>query len=132
MTNSGTLEEDHKDPFLPFGLGMIAYFSLLRRLLILFCIVTILFAPLIIMYECYDDALDNVPGLSAISSASMGSMGMATFVCDSQQLFMKQKELHLQCRDGLLQMPTHVGLLPFNNDVDMAYSMDYCGAPAKH
>ena len=102
MTNSNIVEEDHKDPFLPYGLGMIAYFSLLRRLLYLFVIVILIFAPIMIMYEWFDHALDSIPGLSSVSSASMGSIGMSEFKCDSQQLVLANKETHLQCRDGFM------------------------------
>jgi hypothetical protein len=68
-----------EDPYLTLGFGMVAYFSMLKALILMFSIFTLLVLPVISIYGSYTglESGDNY----AKSKYSLGNMGFSEHIC---------------------------------------------------
>jgi len=118
-----------EDPYLTLGFGMVAYFSMLRALIMMFSIFTLMMIPIIGIYGSYD-------GLSsgnnyAKTKYSLGNMGFSEHIC--KHIFTEiDGKYRFACRTGTIASLSYQGILPYNSD-DKVFQeyMGYCNDPSK-
>jgi len=68
-----------EDPYLMLGFGMVAYFSMLKALILMFSLFTLLVLPVISIYGSYD-GLSSGNNYSK-TKYSLGNMGFSEHIC---------------------------------------------------
>eukprot|EP00347_Sterkiella_histriomuscorum_P007945 403346963 len=101
------LKDEDSNPYLSLGYGMIAYFRMIRTMIVLFFTFTLLSIPALSIYGKYD----GLKGLSNYSRAqySLGNMGFSAPMCQSIQLGVQQIEL--KCKVGHIEQIYSYGII---------------------
>lgn len=84
------------DPFHKYGFGVVAFFSILRLIMLGFAGITILFIPVFI---CYSQGTQFEFQLLSLSSLSLGNIGQVKPTC-IHQLIDLEKPQTFKCRQG--------------------------------
>ena len=102
-----------EDPYLTLGFGMVAYFSMLKALILMFSIFTLLVLPVISIYGGYD-GLKSGNNYSK-SKYSLGNMGFSEHIC--KHIFTEiDGKYRFACRTGTIEDLVFQGILPHNDD----------------
>lgn len=118
-----------EDPYLTLGFGMVAYFSMLKALILMFSIFTLLVLPVISIYGSYD-GLESGNNYSK-TKYSLGNMGFSEHIC--KHIFTQiDGKYQFACRTGTIESLEFQGILPYNADADKFKEyMGYCNDPKK-
>lgn len=115
------------DPYLSLGFGMVAYFSMLRSLILMFSIFTLISIPMMSTYKQYD-GLSTGNNYSK-TKYSLGNFGFTEYMC--KHIFRGiDGNYQFACRTGKIQSLTWAGILPHNDDQEkFAEYMGFCNNP---
>lgn len=118
-----------EDPYLTLGFGMVAYFSMLKALILMFSIFTLLALPVINIYGGYD-GLESGNNYSK-TKYSLGNLGFSEHIC--KHIFTEiDGKYRFACRTGTIEKLVFQGVLPHNDDpAQFEQYMGYCNDPKK-
>eukprot|EP00351_Strombidinopsis_sp_SopsisLIS2011_P000518 CAMPEP_0116871158 /NCGR_PEP_ID=MMETSP0463-20121206/1383_1 /TAXON_ID=181622 /ORGANISM="Strombidinopsis sp, Strain SopsisLIS2011" /LENGTH=99 /DNA_ID=CAMNT_0004509049 /DNA_START=113 /DNA_END=412 /DNA_ORIENTATION=+ len=74
------VDDDIIDPFLEYGVGIVAYFRMQRDLIKLFAFMTFMSIPSVIFYNIYQ-GLTFAENIYGFSDSTFGNMGFPTEEC---------------------------------------------------
>ena len=117
-----------EDPYLRLGFGMVAYFSMLKALILMFSLFTLLVLPVIFIYGGYD-GLKSGSNYSK-SKYSLGNLGFSENIC--KHIFTEvDGKYRFACRTGTIERLAYQGILPHNDDrMEFQRYMGYCNNPS--
>ena len=119
------------DPFNGFGFGIIAYFKMLRFLLVTYAVLTVLAGYIIHIYWS-GDTIKAHDKKSFFAIFTVGNLGFTQTECTIwfQGL---EKEQKLECSRGTISSIKHMGIVPNHNGMVFKNGervpMDFCGSP---
>lgn len=119
------------DPFNGFGFGIIAYFKMLRFLLVTYAILTVCAGYIIHIYW-QGDTIKAHDKKSFFAIFTVGNLGFTQTECTIwfQGL---EKEQKLECSRGTISSIKHKGIIPGNRNMKFKSGervpMDFCGSP---
>lgn len=117
------------DPFEEYGYGVLAYFDMLRYLIVVFMIICVLFIPIFVMYAD-NNVLQNFSSSSFYNVLSLGNIGQAGPQCIQQMVGLERTQ-KLECSRGKITGLTHHGLTPVRQ-AEGAFAYSHCGNHEMH
>jgi hypothetical protein len=130
ISNKGVdpLNDPSQDPYLSLGFGMVAYFSMLRALVLSFILFSLLAFPMISTYASYK-GLDSGNNYSK-TKFSLGNFGFSEHLCKHIFVGVDEGKYEFSCRAGRISKLVWNGILPSNSNKSVFGSyMGYCANP---
>ncbi|CDW77052.1 UNKNOWN [Stylonychia lemnae] len=115
-----------EDPFIKYGYGVVAFFKLLRLLILLFSCLTMLAMPSILIYQNHD----NMSSYYGIARTTMGNLGSSYSKCF--QAPVELNSLHLTCGDYRIGEVSSLGIIPFHSDNNERTCVNRDNEPCKN
>lgn len=121
------------DPFNGFGFGIIAYFKMLRFLLVTYAILTVIAGGIIAMYY-NGHTIEGSDKKSMMAQFTLGNLGFTSSFCTLWYQSL-DKERTLECTRGRLSKIVQKGIVPDKTGLVFRAGgrvpLDYCGASSK-
>ena len=114
-----------------YGFGMLAYFDLLRYLMIIFLIINIMFLPIMFIYYQNNGMSSFRSSLSMVNSLSIANLGQAGTKCVHQYVGIGSKQEKLFCERGKIKQLLHWGVIPVKEEND-SFSLNHCYDTKSH
>lgn len=133
LLGTDDIEEDdqpEEDPYLSLGYGMVAYFSMLKALILMFSIFCLMVVPVIGIYASYN-GLESGANYGK-TKYSLGNMGFTEHIC--KHIFTTiDGNYKFACRTGTIEKLSYAGILP-KQDEKPFYGdyIGYCNNPEKY
>lgn len=99
LLNNEEEPQEDEDPYLMLGFGMVAYFTMLRTLIMMFSFFTLMMIPTIFVYSSYN-GLESGTNY-AKTKFSLGNLGFSEHICKHQFLSIDGVQ-ELSCRTGTI------------------------------
>lgn len=108
---------------------MVAYFSMLKALILMFSIFSLMVIPVLSIYTSYN-GLESGINYSK-TKYSLGNMGFSEHIC--KHVFVETPgKFKFDCRTGTIASVTHSGILPYDEETKYGDYMGFCGDQAKY
>eukprot|EP00347_Sterkiella_histriomuscorum_P016370 403353449 len=104
--------KNFQDPYIQYGYGVVAFFNLMRVLIILFGFLSLLALPSIILYKQHD-AINSYFGLA---QTTLGNLGANRALC--YQAPLEHNKLEISCNNQMIGQIVSSGILPAIPGVD--------------
>jgi len=95
-----------QDPYLLYGFGIVAYFDLMKMLMLLFTVLSLLAVPSIYLFSSYS----GIPDARGYATFSLGNMGYNGPECFQSPL--ATDSIILKCDQGAIAEVLDIGLIP--------------------
>ena len=121
------------DPFNGFGFGVVAYFKMLRFLLVTYAALTVIAGGIIVMYY-NGHTIEGSDKKSMMAQFTLGNLGFTSSFCTLWYQSL-DKEQKLECTRGRLSKIIQKGIVP--DKVGLSFRtgghvpLDYCGASSE-
>jgi hypothetical protein len=118
--------DESEDPYLSLGFGMVAYFNMLKALILMFSVFTLLAIPMISIYVGYDGQSSG--NNYSKSKFSLGNMGFSESIC--KHIFIGiEGNYEFTCRTGTIDKIEYTGILPAAEPTVFEKYMGFCADP---
>mgnify|MGYP001016137964 CR=1 FL=1 len=101
-----------QDPFEVYGFGIVAYFDLLRYLLLMFLIINLMFIPVFVMYYS-KNVMATYESTNLLHEISLANIGQAGPECVQQYIGLDRNATEkLSCSRGKISDLIFAGIIP--------------------